>query len=212
MSKVRLETILLGVLLQHPQTGYELQRFMEATGRFWRANTSMTQVYRTLRKMDDDGWLEHDVEPRLGAQDAKRYRVAPAGRDEFFAWLNAPHRPAASPTDPGFEIRLRFTAQFLGRASVVALLDREIEHRVEQIKRNRDRDRVEIVDPRAPIDIEFAGAIANWQHLRGAARMDAHLGAVVDLRDLLLAGESPADDLPNPLVCSDEPLIERRPA
>ena len=60
MAKVRLEFILFGALLQQPQTGYELQRFMETTGRFMRANTSTTQVYRSLRTMEERGWLTHD--------------------------------------------------------------------------------------------------------------------------------------------------------
>lgn len=212
MTKVKLEHILLGVLLQQPQTGYELQRFMETTGRFMRTNTSMTQVYRSLRKMDDDGWLDHEVEPRLGARDAKRYSVTPTGRAAFFSWLRRPHEPIDFPADPGFDVILRFTAEYLGVGPVVEMLDAEIAFRRQQIARNRHRDRIETYEPAAPIDADLAGAIMNWQHRRGAARMDRHLEAIVELRDLLAAGELPETDQPSPLVPLDGPGEQRKRA
>jgi DNA-binding PadR family transcriptional regulator len=199
VAKLKLEFILFGVLLQHPQTGYELQRFMETTGRFMRANTSMTQVYRTLRKLDDDGLLAHDVEPRSGAKDAKRYRVTDEGRRIFFDWLEQPFHPSDFPGDPSFAPELRFRAQYLGREAAIDMLEVEIAHRHRQIRRNRHRDRTEWYVSDAPLDVELTGAVMEWEHRLGAARMDAHLAAVVELRDLLASGGLPELDGPSPL-------------
>lgn len=200
MARVKLEFILFGVLMQKPQTGYELQQFMETSGRFMRTNTSMTQVYRSLRSMETDGLLTFDVEPRLGAQDAKRYRPTPAGETVFLDWLRQPYTPHDFTDDPDFFVRLRFRSQYLGRAATIEMLDIDIEHRRRQIARNRLRDRTEFFDPRAPIDVELAGAIINWEHHRGADRMDAHLEACTALRESLSTGELPCDGEPNPLL------------
>lgn len=198
MRKVTLEFILCGVLLQQAQTGYELQRFMETTGRFMRSNTSMTQVYRSLRKMEADGWLTHEVEPRSGAQDAKRYRLTPEGRIVFFEWLDAPHRPTEFPGEAGgFFTKLRFRTQYRGREAAIELLNVEIDYRHRQIKRNRHRDRTEWYDRDAVIELELAASILEWEHRRGAARMDAHLAACTELRDRLVAGEAACDDWPD---------------
>ena len=125
VPKVRLEFILFGALLQQPHTGYELQRFMETTGRFMRANTSTTQVYRSLRTMEERGWLTHASEPRMGAQDAKRYRVTPEGRATFFGWLGEPYQPTAL-SDDVFLTQLRFRAQYLGRDAAIEVVAAEI--------------------------------------------------------------------------------------
>lgn len=204
MVKVKLEFILVGVLLQQPQTGYELQRFMETTGRFMRANTSMTQVYRSLRKMDEEGVLKHRVEPGQGGPEAKRYFVTDDGRATFLTWLNEPYKPASWPGDQNFATQLRFRSQYLGRKAAIELLDTEISYRQQQIARNRNRDRTEWYVPGEIADLELVGAIMNWEHWRGASRMDTHLARIIELRDLLMAGEVPCAGEPNPLQRADE--------
>jgi DNA-binding PadR family transcriptional regulator len=193
VATVKLEFILFGALLQQPQTGYELQRFMEAAGRFMRANTSMTQVYRSLRTMEERGWLAHDVEPRPGAQDAKRYRVTADGEATFYGWLREPYEPAEL-LDVSFTVHLRYRAQYLGREAAIEVLDTEIAHRRRQIARNRDRDRTEWYDPDAPIHVELTSALMEWEHRRGADGMDRHVRSCIDLRDRLAAGALPLDD------------------
>ena len=204
MSKIRLEFILFGELLQQPQTGYELQRFMEAAGRFMRANTSMTQVYRSLRAMEERGWLAHEIEPRLGAQDAKRYRVTSDGKSTFYEWLGEPYQPADEPGDPSFFTQLRFRAQYLGREAAIELIDSDIAHRRKQISRNRDRDRRERYGPDAPIDVALTSSLMEWEHQRGVARMDAHLAACLQLRELLAGGGLPCAEVPPLLLPAEQ--------
>jgi PadR family transcriptional regulator, regulatory protein AphA len=195
MASVKLEFILFGALLQQPQTGYELQRFMEAAGRFMRANTSMTQVYRSLRAMEERGWLAYEIEPRVGAQDAKRYRLTSDGEATFFGWLREAYQPSELP-DASFAAQLRYRAQYLGCDAAVELLDVEIAHRRRQIARNRDRDRTERYAPDAPVHVELTSALMEWEHRRGADFMDRHVQACVDLRARLVAGLPPAEDVP----------------
>lgn len=196
MATVKLEFILFGALLQQRQTGYELQRFMEAAGRFMRANTSMTQVYRSLRTMEERGWLTHEIEPRLGAQDAKRYRLTPDGERTFYGWLREPYQPA-DVLDASFVVQLRYRAQYRGREAAIDVLDVEIAHRRQQITRNRDRDRTEWYDAEAPIDVELTNALMEWEHRRGADFMDRHVARCIELRDQLTTGALPSDDRPN---------------
>lgn len=204
MSRTKLELILLGVLLQRPQTGYDLTGFMDKAGRFMRDNTSMTQVYRSLRQMEQDGWLTHTVEPRPGAQDAKRYAVTDEGRDTFIHWLSEPYRPSEQPGGGAFFTLLRFRAAYAGVDSVLDLLDTEIAYRKTQIATNRYRDRTEWVDTGVSFDDELAGAVMDWIHHRGADRMDRHLESCVELRAALAQGELPLDSCPNPLLRTGE--------
>lgn len=203
VSKVKLEFILFGELLQQPQTGYELQRFMEAAGRFMRSETATTQMYRSLRAMEGRGWLTHQVEPRLGAQDAKRYHVTSDGKSTFYGWLREPYRPADAPGDPSFFTQLRFRAQYLGRDAAIQVLDVDIAHRRKQIARNRHRDRREWYAPDAPIEVELTSSLMEWEHQRGADRMDVHLETCVELRDLLASGGLPCAELPRLLLPVD---------
>lgn len=197
---MRLEPILLGVLLQRPQTGYELAGFMDQVGRYLRDNTSMTQLYRSLRQMEQHGWLTHSVEPRPGAKDAKRYTVTDEGRATFMRWLHEPYDPSEQPGGGEFHTRLRFYAAFAGIDSVLELLDTEIAYRRMQIARNRHRNRSEWVDPAMPFDHVLTGTIVDWMHHRGIDHMDRHVDACTGLRNALADGKVPLDDCPNSLL------------
>src|SRR3954454_6203257 len=105
---MKLEFILLGVLAQHPSTGYDLKRYLDTHGRFLRSNTQMSQVYRSLSQMEDRGWVSRTVEPRPGAQDAKRYEVTEEGATVFLDWLTSPYLPPSRFDDPDLTVRLAF--------------------------------------------------------------------------------------------------------
>jgi PadR family transcriptional regulator, regulatory protein AphA len=185
---VKLENILLGVLLRYPSTGYDLKKYLDTAGRFHRSNTQMSQVYRTLGSMERVGWVVHEVLPRPGAQDAKRYRVTEEGATVFLDWLKGPYHSPSRLGDPEFTVRLSF-AGFMSVEEVIALLDVEIRERREQVARYRFRDRFLPVEPDLPYDEELADAVGEWQHRRGAAAMDAHIADCEDLRRRLLDGD-----------------------
>ncbi len=73
----------LGLLAQHPGSGYDLlKRFENSMANVWPATQS--QLYGELNRLADAGLIEvADV----GARGRKEYRVTPAGRAELVRWI-----------------------------------------------------------------------------------------------------------------------------
>lgn len=184
---MKLETILLGVLLEHPSTGYDLKKYLDTHGRFLRSNTQMSQVYRSLGKMEELGWVRHSVDVRPGAQDAKTYRVTDEGATVFLDWLTGPYAPPSRFQDPDFGVRISF-AGFMTAEQLLRILDVELETRRAEIARYRFRDRRSPVDSTVPFDLDLAQGVAEWAHALGASAMDQHVAAVEALRTDLLDG------------------------
>ena len=188
---MKLENILLGVLLEHPSTGYDLKKYLDTHGRFLRSNTQMSQVYRSLGTMEKQGWVTHDVDPRPGAQDAKTYRVTQEGATVFLDWLTGPYQPPTRFQDPELGVRLTF-AGFMTAEQLLHLLDTEIQTRQDEIARYRHRDRRELWAPTIAFDQELAEAVSERLHETGAAAMDAHVAAMIRLREDILDGRIPS--------------------
>lgn len=76
----------LGLLAQHPGSGYDLlRRFEQSMGNVWTATQS--QLYGELNKLAGAGLIEvGDVGPR----GRKEYRVTAAGRAELIRWISDP--------------------------------------------------------------------------------------------------------------------------
>jgi DNA-binding PadR family transcriptional regulator len=86
---VALPQAILVSLCEQAGSGYELaHRFDRSIGYFWRATHQ--QIYRTLRTMDDDGWVSARVVVQRGRPDKKVYTVSEAGRAELARWIAAP--------------------------------------------------------------------------------------------------------------------------
>jgi len=192
---MKLEHILLGTLLRQPSTGYDLKKFLDVGGRFMRSNTTMSQVYRVLGSMEERGWVTHAVEHRPGAQDAKTFRVTPEGATVFLDWLTGPYTPPSRFEDPDFGVRLAFAA-FMSVDQVLRLLDIEIDARLAQIARYRDRDRSLTWDTTVTVDLELGNIVAEWSHRKGADSIDAHVARLHELRGVLLDLRSSASTQP----------------
>lgn len=182
---MKLEHLLLGVLAMHPRTGYDLKKYMDTHGRFLRSNTQMSQVYRSLASMERNGWALHELEPRPGATDAKRYFLTEEGATVFLDWVTGPYSPPSRHVDPELSARLAFSG-FMSRQDVIRLLDTELEARVREVAKYRDRDRSLEVTPVLPFDDDLSDTVAEWSHHTGATAMDAHIDAVTALRRRLL--------------------------
>lgn len=76
----------LGLLAQHPGSGYDLlKRFELSMANVWPATQS--QLYGELNKLADAGLIEvSDIGPR----GRKEYRVTAAGRTELTRWITDP--------------------------------------------------------------------------------------------------------------------------
>jgi PadR family transcriptional regulator AphA len=189
---MKLENLLLGVLAQHPSTGYDLKKYMDTHGRFLRSNTQMSQVYRSLATMEQNEWVEHSLRQRAGATDAKVYSVTDEGATVFLDWLTGPYSPPSRFEDPEFGARLVFSG-FMTRAQLLRLLDTELDVRRDEIARYRGRDRREAWAPTVEFDEGLAELVAEWAHRRGSAAKDAHVAGVAELRDILLDTPEGAD-------------------
>jgi DNA-binding PadR family transcriptional regulator len=90
MCAVSLRYATLGLLAQHPASGYDLlKRFEASMGNVWPATQS--QLYGELNKLAADGLIEVTA---VGARGRKEYAVTDAGRTDLRAWVTR----AAEPT------------------------------------------------------------------------------------------------------------------
>lgn len=194
---MKLDWILLGTLMRHPATGYDLKKFLDGHGRFLRSNTTMSQVYRVLSSMEDRGWVEHTVEQRAGAQDAKTYAVTEEGEVVFMDWLTSPFTPPSRFLDPDLDVRLAF-APFMTPEQIVSLIDTELEVREKEKARYRHRDRTLSWSERRPVSPELVSLIDTWAHETGSQGMDAHLDRLRLLRKQVLGLAGHFDTAPSP--------------
>ena len=82
-----LDHILLG-LLRDPATGYALKNtFGEGIRHFWSAELS--QIYPTLRRLEERRMLRSRVEPSAKGPNRKVYSLTDAGREELLRWLRS---------------------------------------------------------------------------------------------------------------------------
>ncbi|GAA2716756.1 MULTISPECIES: PadR family transcriptional regulator [Streptomyces] len=99
-----LEHAILVSLLEKPGSGYELaRRFDRSIGYFWTATHQ--QIYRVLKRMEGDGWVEAREVAQQGRPDKKHYAVAGPGRDALAAWLHEPIEPESVRHDLAVKIR-----------------------------------------------------------------------------------------------------------
>ncbi|MFJ2895560.1 PadR family transcriptional regulator [Streptomyces sp. NPDC087218] len=99
-----IEHAILVSLLEKPGSGYELsRRFERSIGYFWTATHQ--QIYRVLKRMEGDGWVEVREVPQEGRPDKKEYSVAAPGRAALSQWLHEPIEPESVRHDLAVKIR-----------------------------------------------------------------------------------------------------------
>ena len=114
-----LEYAVLGFLNYHPLSGYDLKKKFDVSVRhFWPADQS--QIYRTMTRLVDLGWVEMEVVEQSDRPDRMVYHITDAGRAHLLEWLageviNAPKRTATL-------VQVFFAAQ-LSDAEVLELFE-----------------------------------------------------------------------------------------
>ncbi|MEE1754610.1 PadR family transcriptional regulator [Streptomyces sp. SP18CS02] len=99
-----LEHAILVSLLEKPGSGYELaRRFERSIGYFWTATHQ--QIYRVLKRMEGDGWIDVREVPQQARPDKKEYSVAEFGRGVLSQWLHEPIQPESVRHDLAVKIR-----------------------------------------------------------------------------------------------------------
>ena len=124
-----LDYTLLGLLRYAPMTGYDLKQIMDqSTSNFWYAKQS--QIYTTLKRMEQKGWVRSEVEEQTGRPDRRVYHLQAAGEESLQAWLGQSVTEVERRKE-GMLVRLFFGAS-LSRQELLDQLDRLRElHQIE---------------------------------------------------------------------------------
>lgn len=81
-----LEYAILGFLNTKALSGYDLKKvFDQSVAHFWYADQS--QIYRTLKRLKEKGWIVAEVIHQEEGVDKKLYSITEKGREEFFRWM-----------------------------------------------------------------------------------------------------------------------------
>lgn len=121
---------ILGLLQHSRMTGYDLKThcFDQSIAHFWPADQA--QIYRTLDKLEERGWITCRVEIQQARPNRKVYNVTPAGKAELIRWLECP-QPLPTLRDP-LLIQLYF-ADCLPNEEIVRLLEQQLMAHREQL-------------------------------------------------------------------------------
>lgn len=99
-----LEYAILVSLQERAGSGYELaRRFGKSIGFFWGA--SHQQIYRSLKRMVELGWVSGDAVAQEKRPDKKVYRVSDDGAAELARWLAEPADPPTVRNELSVKIR-----------------------------------------------------------------------------------------------------------
>lgn len=97
MSGLSTKHVVLGLLIEQPGYGYDLLK--RARSRFGFLGLSENFVYKTLERLEQDGWIEEKGDKGTGntRRGAPRvvYRSTALGRKRFKEWLATPSDRAA---------------------------------------------------------------------------------------------------------------------
>lgn len=137
---MKLEHLILGYLCLKPYTGYEIKKYFDTEGRFVREPVHFSQLYRTLKGMQEQGWTTFVEEEREGKPDTKTYSITPVGEAEFLKWLYSPLKPSFRFQESELRARLSFSPM-LDKKTILHFLRVELEFRQNQIAQYRNRNR-----------------------------------------------------------------------
>jgi PadR family transcriptional regulator AphA len=172
---MKLEHLILGLLSFQPHTGYDIKKYFDTEGRFLREPVHFSQLYRTLKTMEQDGLVRFVEEARDGRPDAKVYHLTPEGRERFMEWLRSPLQFSFRYRDSELPCRLQF-GSLLDNATLLRMLHNELAFRRDQIARFRNRDRTVVLTEDSgehnPARLKFLSDLA---HEGGAGGMDQYV-------------------------------------
>ncbi len=100
-----LKYALLGLLAESPKYGYEIKRRFEgALGNVW--SVSYGQLYPTLRRLSEQGWVTKKTEPGKKSAEKNIYSITEKGIGRLNEWLLKPLRNT-------YKVKDEFTLRFL---------------------------------------------------------------------------------------------------
>lgn len=114
---------ILGFLQQKERTGYDLKTscFDQCIAHLWPADQA--QIYRTLDKLVEQGWITCTVEIQHDRPNRKVYSVTKAGKAELSRWLQCPQ---SLPTVREPLLIQLFFASELPNEAIIQLLEQQL--------------------------------------------------------------------------------------
>ncbi|QLE51599.1 PadR family transcriptional regulator [Nostoc sp. C057] len=122
--------VILGLLQQQEMTGYDLKTscFDQCIAHLWPADQA--QIYRTLDKLVEQGWITCTVEIQHDRPNRKVYTVTELGKAEFAQWLGT-HQPLPTLREPML-VQLHFADQ-LSNEAIIHLLEQQLAARSKKL-------------------------------------------------------------------------------
>lgn len=118
-----LDHAILGFLSYRPMSGYDLKKhFDESVRHFWPATQS--QIYRTLKRMAEAGWVSVEVVEQDDLPDRKVYHLCEPGLTELRRWLATPQEQGGGRSAWLIQV---FFAHHLSDAELLALFEQRAE-------------------------------------------------------------------------------------
>jgi PadR family transcriptional regulator, regulatory protein AphA len=122
--------VILGLLQQQEMTGYDLKTscFDQCVAHLWPADQA--QIYRTLDKLVEQGWITCKIEIQHDRPNRKIYSVTEPGKAEFTRWLGI-HQPLPIVREP-LLVQLHFADQ-LSNETIIDLLEQQLTARSKKL-------------------------------------------------------------------------------
>ncbi|WP_030776985.1 PadR family transcriptional regulator [Streptomyces sp. NRRL S-920] len=141
-----LEHAILVSLLEQPGSGYELaRRFERSIGYFWTATHQ--QIYRVLKRMEGDGWIDAREVAQQTRPDKKEYSVTARGRSVLAEWLHEPIAPESVRHELAVKIR---GAAFDDPVALIREVERHREAHADRLARYLAGELRDFTGPEAP--------------------------------------------------------------
>lgn len=134
---MRFPDLLLALVARRPSSGYQLKKWLDHDGVAIRANADVSQIYRSLHKLEEQGLLRHELTPSSDGPDAKYYYVTGAGAAHLHSLTERPYRPPARWQEPDFIAQLLLLGP-LTPARVIDMIDRELTFRRDQQREQQE--------------------------------------------------------------------------
>lgn len=144
--------VILGLLQQQERTGYDLKNdcFDDCIAHLWQADQA--QIYRTLDKLESQGWITCTVKVQQDRPNRKVYDITEAGKAELIQWLQT-HQPLPMLREP-LLAQLHFAAQ-LPDDAIIQLLEQELEARRKKLGECEAVDVPSLENPTASRDMRM---------------------------------------------------------
>ncbi|MEH2434832.1 MAG: PadR family transcriptional regulator [Nostoc sp.] len=122
--------VILGLLQQQEMTGYDLKTscFDQCIAHLWPADQA--QIYRTLDKLVEQGWITCTIEIGRDRPNRKVYSVTELGKAEFARWLGT-HQLLPTIREPML-VQLHFADQ-LPNETIIYLLEQQLAARSKKL-------------------------------------------------------------------------------